>query len=96
MSNDHTRRGFLAVAGAGAAGAAGAAVLGSKAAGAATAAAEPASAPVSVPAAASEPLVAYVRDAHNGEIAVMFGEHEVIVHDKDLAARIARAAHGNK
>jgi hypothetical protein len=37
--------------------------------------------------------VAYVRDAHTGEVAVMRGEQETVVHDRDLAARIARAAH---
>lgn len=80
---DQTRRGFLAVAGAGAAGAAGAAVLGS---------ADAAAKPTTVPKDADQPLVAYVRDAHTGEVAVMVGEREVVVHDPELAARIARAA----
>jgi hypothetical protein len=46
-----------------------------------------------VPAAATEPLVAYVHDAHSGEVTVMHGDVEVVVHDRELAARIARAAH---
>jgi hypothetical protein len=49
-----------------------------------------------VPAEATEPLVAYVRDAHTGEVAVMVGEREVVVHDRELAARIAHVAHGTK
>jgi hypothetical protein len=40
----------------------------------------------------SGPVVAYVRDAGKGEISVMAGEREVKVHDRKLAARIARAA----
>ena len=80
-----SRRGFLAAAGAGAA-----------AVGVAAAVPRGASAsPDPAPAARSghtEPLVAYVRDAHTGEVAVMVGEREVVVHDHDLAARIARVA----
>jgi FlaG/FlaF family flagellin (archaellin) len=94
MTNDHSRRGFLAAVGAGAAGVAGAAVLGgATSADAKTPTAQPAT---TVPADANEPLVAYVRDAHSGEVAVMVGEREVVVHDRELAARIARAAHGGK
>jgi hypothetical protein len=40
----------------------------------------------------SGPVVAYVRNAGTGEISVMAGEREVKVHDRKLAARIARAA----
>lgn len=79
--NDTTRRGFLVLAGAGAA-----------AVGAAAVTAEAQAQPTSVPAGAAGPLVAYVRDAHSGEVAVMSGEREVVVHDRELAARIARAA----
>ena len=80
---DHpNRRGFLALAGAGAAVAGAVAVAPSA----------QASTPSTVPAHVTEPLVAYVRDAHTGEIAVMTGEREIIVHDTELAARIARAA----
>jgi hypothetical protein len=41
---------------------------------------------------ASGPLVAYVRDPRKGEISVMAGDREVSLHDRKLAARIARAA----
>jgi hypothetical protein len=40
----------------------------------------------------SEPVVAYVKDPRKGEISVMSGDREVSVHDRTLAARIARAA----
>ncbi len=40
----------------------------------------------------SEPVVAYVKDPRSGEISVMSGEHEVVVRDRDLAARLSRAA----
>jgi hypothetical protein len=40
----------------------------------------------------SEPVVAYVRDPHRGEISVMAGDREVNIRDPKLAARIARAA----
>ncbi len=43
-------------------------------------------------AAKSGPIVAYVRDAKSGDISVMSGEHEVKVHNRKLAAEIARAA----
>jgi anti-sigma-K factor RskA len=89
MTNDHSRRGFLAIAGTGTAVAAGAAVLGS----ATDAAARPAP---KVPDQARTPLVAYVHDAHSGEVVVMVDDREVVVHDKHLAALIARAAHGGE
>jgi hypothetical protein len=38
-----------------------------------------------------EPVVAYVSDPGKGEISVMTGDREVTVHDRGLAARIARA-----
>lgn len=77
------RRGFLALAGAGAAVAGAVAIAPSAEASTA--------APGEVPAHVTEPLVAYVRDAHTGEVAVMIGEREVVVHDRELTARIARA-----
>lgn len=88
--SDPNRRGFLALAGAGAAAATVVAVAPAitDAAGASTGAA----AKTAVPSHIKEPLVAYVRDAHTGEVAVMVGEREVVVHDRELAARIARAA----
>jgi hypothetical protein len=60
-------------------------------AGAASAGAQPAR--TTVPSQANEPLVAYVRDAHAGDVTVYVGERHVVVHDPDLAARIARAAY---
>jgi hypothetical protein len=42
-----------------------------------------------IPDSVTGPLVAYVRDARAGEVAVLAGEREVVVHDHDLAARIA-------
>ena len=78
------RRGFLAIAGAGAA------VVGAVAVAPSANASTPA--PTTVPAHVKQPLVAYGRDAHTGEVAVMIGDREVVVHDRELAARIARAA----
>jgi hypothetical protein len=43
-------------------------------------------------AAASGPVVAYVRDPRTGEISVMAGERQVSLQDRKLAARLARAA----
>ena len=43
-------------------------------------------------AAHTKPLVAYVRNARTGEIAVMTGGHERTIHNRKLAAQIARAA----
>jgi hypothetical protein len=40
----------------------------------------------------TEPVVAYVKNPRNGEIAVMSGEREVTVRDRELAAKIAKAA----
>jgi hypothetical protein len=50
-------------------------------------------APVRVPADVSGPLVAYVTDMQGGEVTLMVGEREVVVHDRDLTARLAHAAH---
>lgn len=77
IMGDHSRRGFLALAGAGAATVGLTAVV--PGAGAA-------------PATGVGPLVAYVKDSRSGEVAVMIGEREVIVHDRELVARLARAA----
>lgn len=40
----------------------------------------------------SEPVVAYVKNPKSGEITVMRGDREVVIHDVQLAAKIARAA----
>ena len=42
--------------------------------------------------AGSEPVVAYVKDPSTGEISLMTGDREVIVHDHKLAAHLSRAA----
>ncbi|HEY7044432.1 MAG TPA: hypothetical protein VH419_12250 [Nocardioidaceae bacterium] len=80
--SDSTRRGFLALVGAGAATAA-------------TAAAAPGSLAADdwAPKITSHrPLVAYVTDPSKGRVSVMVGEREVVVHDRDLVARLLRAA----
>ena len=40
----------------------------------------------------SQAVVAYVRDPSKGDISVLSGDREVHVHDRKLAAAIARAA----
>ena len=40
----------------------------------------------------NQAVVAYVRDPRTGDIAVLSGDREVHVHDRKLAAAIARAA----
>ena len=40
----------------------------------------------------SQAVVAYVRDPAKGDISVLAGDREVHVHDRKLAAAIARAA----
>lgn len=77
-----SRRKFLVSAGAGAA-----------AVGAAVIAPESGAASVRAPAGVSGPLVAYLTDMQRGELTLMVGQREVVVHDRDLAARLARAAH---
>ena len=78
---DHSRRNFLKTASIGAAGVAAAAAVpfaGSEAAGAA----------VTGPAHAG-PVVAWVKDASTGDIAVMAGEHEIVHRDPALARQLA-------
>ncbi len=43
---------------------------------------------------AQEPVVAYVADHDSDELQLMVGEHEVVVHDRDLVTRILNAAGG--
>jgi hypothetical protein len=38
------------------------------------------------------PILAHVRNAATGEIAVLFGTREVIIHDREVANRLLRAA----
>ena len=85
--DDSTRRGFLATAAVGAVGVGVAAV-----APGAHAAATHGEATHKVPGNAEGPLVAHVDDVHGDTVTVMVGEREVVVHDRDLVARLARAA----
>ena len=79
--NQTSRRGFLAVSGTGVAAVAVApAVVGATSA---SAAPPPEGA-----------VVAYIKDAATGTVAVMEGEREVVVTDKALVARIARHLRG--
>lgn len=48
--------------------------------------------PADLRALSSEPVMFVVNDAARGEISILHGEREVVVHDRDLVARIARAA----
>ena len=41
----------------------------------------------------STAVVAFISDPRKGEISVMVGDREVTVHDRQLTARIVRAAH---
>ena len=41
-----------------------------------------------------EPVVAYVEDHASDELTLLVGEREVVVHDRDLVARILNAAGG--
>jgi nitrous oxide reductase len=45
-------------------------------------------------AAAKETVVAYVEDHHGSTVTLLVGEREVVVHDKDLVARLNHAAKG--
>ena len=87
---DPTRRKFLIVAGASAVTAAASPLLPTASAAPATAARPHA------PAAASSPgaprALAYVKDASAGQLAVLVGEREVVVHDPVAVAAILTAA----
>jgi len=83
---DSTRRTFLI------AGGAGAAAIGVAAAVPAAADARPSDAtPATLPHDATD-LVAHVADPSSGMLTLLVGEREVVVHDRDLVARLARAA----
>ncbi len=88
--SDSTRRGFLKIAGAGAAVGA-AAVATTAATQGGTRSGAPAAA---VPAGATGALVAYVRDVRGAEVSVLVGDTEVVVRDRDLVARLAAARAG--
>ena len=87
--SDTSRRGFLAIAGVGAAGAAVASVAGASAITAAGAGQETRT---ELPSDAAGSLVAYVSDVHNGQVSVLVGESEVSITDPELVARLAQVA----
>jgi hypothetical protein len=39
----------------------------------------------------SRPIIAYIRNPKKGDISVMVADREVMIHDRKLAARLARA-----
>ena len=82
-TSDSSRRGFLILAGAGAA-AVGAVAL------AAPASASGREQEPDREVSADGPLVAYVSDLRRGDLSVMVGEREVVVHDPALCASLAR------
>ena len=83
---DASRRGFLATAGVGAA------AIGMAAVAPSAGAAKPTGAEqAKVPAHASGSMVAHVADVHGDTVTLFVGEREVVVRDKDLVARLARA-----
>jgi hypothetical protein len=88
MTIDHTRRNFLALAGAGAAtvGIAGSTTI------AALSAPVAGAPPTVVPANVTGSLVALIDDVHGDEVSLLIGDDEVILRDRELVARLARAA----
>jgi hypothetical protein len=88
--SDTSRRKFLAAAGIGAAGTAGmvSGLMGESA----TAATAPATRNHD---SAKQPVVAFVEHHYSDRVHLMVGEREIVVHDRDLAARILNAAGGN-
>jgi hypothetical protein len=84
--SDTSRRKFLAAAGIGAAGTVGL-----------TGGVAPAEAAVANrnSTSAREPVVAYVEHHFSDRVHLLVGEREIVVHDRDLAARILNAAGGN-
>ena len=88
--SDTSRRKFLAAAGIGAAGTTAGLMTGTGSASAAPAAAATRNAD-----SAKQPVVAYVEHHFSDRVHLMVGEREIVVHDRDLAARILNAAGGN-
>jgi hypothetical protein len=87
--SDTSRRGFLTIAGVGAAGVAAASVASLVPGTASGAVAAPAT---KLPSDASGSLVAYVSDVRAGQVSVLVGESEVSITDHELVARLAQAA----
>ena len=93
LTNDPSRRTFLAVAGVGAAGIAAASVVAPRLFSGSDSSAAPSTGDITaLPHDASGSLVAVVKDVQNGLVSVLVGEHEVIVRDRELVARLATAA----
>jgi hypothetical protein len=84
---DSTRRNFLIATGAGAAAVGVASALPGSADGQPATGQQAAKLPAD-----AQPLVAHVSDPNSGSLALLVGEREVIVHDPELVARLARAA----
>jgi hypothetical protein len=80
----NTRRAFLRTAGLGAAAVGAAAAIPAEAAAAAASTRD-------VPAGTS--LVAHVKDAKAGTIALLMGDREIVITDRALSARLLRAVH---
>ncbi|RZT11719.1 secreted protein [Kribbella sp. VKM Ac-2569] len=85
--SDATRRGFLVVAGAGTAAAVGAVavpkVFGDRST-------EPANPPLTAADLGNaESYIVHVKDVRTGRMAILVGDREVLVTDRELAARIA-------
>jgi hypothetical protein len=45
-----------------------------------------------LPSDASGSLVAYVTDVRSGQLSVLVGDREVVIHDQEIVARLAQAA----
>lgn len=92
-----SRRNFIAMAGAGAAGvglSTAIGLTGSETLGLARPA--KAEVPLAVPASFSGSLVAYIDDVHGDELSLMIGDDEVVLKDPALIARIAGAVAHSK
>ncbi|MEV5966978.1 twin-arginine translocation signal domain-containing protein [Kribbella sp. NPDC051952] len=89
--SDATRRGFLVFAGAGTAAAVGAVaapkLFGEQDAGSADSTTQLQAADL----AGAESFVVHVKDVRTGQLAILVGEREVLVTDRELAARLAGA-----
>ena len=82
---DATRRGFLAISGAGVAAAA--------VAPSAIAAGRPAAGqPDTSATAAAGPMMAYVHDGGHGQVTLMKGEQQIVIHDPALVRALVRHA----
>jgi hypothetical protein len=93
--SDTSRRGFLAIAGVGAAGVAVAGTVGASSLSSASSGGKSPSTSVpstKLPSDASGSLVAYVTDVRNGQLSVLVGDREVVIHDQEIVARLAQAA----